>query len=167
MLRNRLIVMSMLALTFAGACLSGCSNDDKIKATDSSDAHTAANIDNNSNGGNTNSSSSFLKNRHFGFMRSATTSSSRPISANENSNSNSNSNNSSVRSADGQGGQTAGLSSLLSQFSGRYQSLSSRAKSAAGTGPAAAVDRSGELITKPVALKPVRTIASTVPQATV
>ena len=142
-------------------------NDDKIQATASSDALTAANIDNNSNGGNTNSSSSFLKNRHFGFMRSATTSSSRPISANENSNSNSNSNNSSVRSADGQGGQTAGLSSLLSQFSGRYQSLSSRAKSAAGTGPAAAVDRSGELITKPVALKPVRTIASTVPQATV
>ena len=142
-------------------------NDDKIQATASSDALTAANIDNNANGGNTNSSSSFLKNRHFGFMRSATTSSSRPISANENSNSNSNSNNSSVRSADGQGGQTAGLSSLLSQFSGRYQSLSSRAKSAAGTGPAAAVDRSGELITKPVALKPVRTIASTVPQATV
>ena len=32
MLRNRLIVISMLALAFAGACLSGCSNDDKIKA---------------------------------------------------------------------------------------------------------------------------------------
>ncbi len=32
MLRNRFIVISMLVLTFAGACLSGCSNDDKIKA---------------------------------------------------------------------------------------------------------------------------------------
>ena len=139
-------------------------NDDQ--ATASSDNLTAANIDNSANGGgNTNSSSSFLKNRHFGFMRSATASSSRPISANDNSNSNSN--NSSVRSSDGQSGQTAGLSSLLSQFSGRYQSLSSRAKSAAGTGPAAAVDRSGELITKPVALKPVRQLATTVPQTAV
>ena len=139
-------------------------NDDQ--ATASSDNLTAANIDNSANGGgNTNSSSSFLKNRHFGFMRSATASSSRPISANDNSNSNST--NSSVRSSDGQSGQTAGLSSLLSQFSGRYQSLSSRAKSAAGTGPAAAVDRSGELITKPVALKPVRQLATTVPQTAV
>ena len=134
--------------------------DDKSASADNYSTGIADSSTNNGNMNNNTSSSSFLKNRHFGFMRSSTASSSRPISANNDSNNNSN--NSSIRSSDA--AQTAGLSSLLSQFSGRYQSLSSRAKSASGTGPGvAAVDRSNisaELITKPVALKPVRSTSA-------
>jgi hypothetical protein len=110
-------------------------------------------------------SSSFLKNRHFGFMRSSSTSSttSRPVSAADTASGNRT-----------DPAHAAGLSSLLSQFSGRYQSLSSKAKSAAnvpqanGTGPGAAgsTDRAGmssEVLSKPVSVKPGR--SSSVPTA--
>lgn len=115
-------------------------------------------------------SSSFLKNRHFGFMRSSSTSSttSRPVSAADTASGNRT-----------DPAHAAGLSSLLSQFSGRYQSLSSKAKSAAnapqanGTGTGAGtgggggtsdrVGMSSEALSKPVTLKPGR--SSSVPTA--
>lgn len=112
--------------------------------------------------------SSFLKSRHFGFMRSSSTSAalSRPVSAAD-----------SVTSTRSDPTQNAGLSSLLSQFSGRYQSLSSKAKSAAnasvggGTGTgvssgsgsvAGTMDRpalSSEVLTKPGSSKPARSLS--------
>lgn len=116
-------------------------------------------------------SSSFLKNRHFGFMRSASTSNSnsvttpstlsRPVSAADNG----------LVSRDA--AQNAGLSSLLSQFSGRYQSLSSKARSASnaslgvpgGSGPGN-MDRPAltqEVLTKPGAFKTSR--SSSVPNS--
>ena len=118
-------------------------------------------------------SSSFLKNRHFGFMRSASTSNttttttsatnpstlSRPVSAADNS----------LVSRDANAAaQNAGLSSLLSQFSGRYQSLSSKARSASNaslgaTGPGN-LDRPAltqEVLTKPGGFKTSR--SSSVP----
>lgn len=106
-------------------------------------------------------SSSFLKNRHFGFMRSSSTSSttSRPVSAADTASGNRT-----------DPAHAAGLSSLLSQFSGRYQSLSSKAKSAAnvppasGSGPGAGgAGMSSEVLSKSVSLKPGR--SSSVPTA--
>lgn len=106
--------------------------------------------------------SSFLKSRHFGFMRS----NSNAGRTNQPQHPQQSTTSSQADNHRNDAAHAAGISSLLSQFSGRYQSMSSRAKSAdpnANINPNPAIEHtnpSGGPLSKLAASKIVRSVSA-------